>query len=239
MARSLGRHKTSTKGIIMRQETNDANAYINLANKYRGIREAINHDAPEIVAYNTAQSLYNDMVSFKNNYLNNVVKPYLPKKISFSDIDIGFMLEEGNALGKYTVRAYGSDLFYYEYGTGTIGAEHFHPPKPSFLRPYNSGKTIKKGEKGLYWFKNKTYMRGVPAGCFVYDANQNALTNVSITRGSITTAIGESVRGPGRPSGSTSQQTTSASSTKTSSVSPKMTRDFFKANLMAIMDSKK
>lgn len=95
------------------------------------------------------------------------------------------ILEEEKAIG-----IQGTQTFYEEYGTGTIGENNPHPEKgsaPIPLDDYNSGKTIRVNSKntsnaskegiplnGLYWtYKfegKKIYTQGRPAGMHIYKA---------------------------------------------------------------------
>ena len=91
----------------------------------------------------------------------------------------------------------GVQAVYTEFGTGTEGAMRPHPQKNKFdLRPYNSGKTIRRNTKtdsnasnngipigGLYWtYKDnegvKHYTQGIPAQKIVYDADEKIRTKM-------------------------------------------------------------
>lgn len=78
------------------------------------------------------------------------------------------------------IMAYGKQVFYDEYGTGTQGEDSPHPFKSiSGLNAYNSGKYIKPSKKygGLGWrYKNKSgetiWTNGIPAGMQVFKASR-------------------------------------------------------------------
>lgn len=104
------------------------------------------------------------------------------------------VVEKKKAIGIQGVQA-----IYDEYGTGTIGGLNPHPKKPSSLKPYNSGSTIRNNWKNeailkndgmggtippntLYWtFKfngQKIYTQGRPAGMHVYKAKKEVKSNL-------------------------------------------------------------
>lgn len=83
----------------------------------------------------------------------------------------------------------GTQALYNEYGTGTVGANNPHPKKPSSLKAYNSGATIRPNNKetstatafgiplgGLYWTYEDNgiivYTQGIPAGKQVFNASK-------------------------------------------------------------------
>lgn len=90
---------------------------------------------------------------------------------------------------RVSVGTMGSQVLYDEFGTGTAGADDGHEMKGDFpLKPYNSGRTIRKNKSdessatskgipvgGLYWtYKDKNgekrYTQGIPAGKQVFNA---------------------------------------------------------------------
>ena len=142
--------------------------------KLKNLRDNIDKVADEIaqeLAQQTAKQIDNNYRSLWFAGMSNSGKPL----IGFEKYSNG-----------WRAFARGGSVFYDEFGTGDRGASDGHPLKGSFgLRPYNSGRTIRKANKssaehgitsGLYWtYKdiagNIVYTNGVPSGKFMYNAS--------------------------------------------------------------------
>lgn len=103
----------------------------------------------------------------------------------------GMGFSKTGTMNEKKISMIGTQAIYTEFGTGTEGQNSPHPQKKEFdLKPYNSGKTIRRNKKetstasmngipidGLYWtYKDsegtKHYTQGIPAQKIVYNASK-------------------------------------------------------------------
>ncbi len=133
-----------------------------------------------------SESILDEMADVGLKEMQNTYNAQPFKTPSYSDMQ--FFIDKKEKMR--TIKMQGPQAIYSEFGTGTLGERYPHPlEKGQFgLKPYNSGRTIRKANEQvnkitgiavgeLYWtYKdadgNTHYTQGIPAGKEGYNAGQ-------------------------------------------------------------------